>query len=671
MPEDPHPYSVSQYAAHTMEKYTLKPFSSESTLHYKKNLNEPQQKVVEEAEGPSLVLAGAGSGKTRVLIYRLAYLLERGVNPKNILLVTFTNKASHEMIHRAEALLKTNLTGLWAGTFHHIGNVILRREAEQIGYSPNFSIIDRQDAKDLIEDCLEHLGYLKREKLFPKKDLILNIRGLASSTRKKIPDVIKEFYSQVEEYTPQIQNILDYYRKKKKKANVMDFDDLLEYWFELLQDKETCLKYARMFRYILVDEYQDTNRIQFQILKKLSSVHHNILAVGDDAQSIYSFRGAEIDNILDFPNTFEGAKIFKLQINYRSVPQILELSNEIIQRNVNQFPKKLEAIKKDGDRPAVVKTHDVYQQAKFIAQRIMELIREGIALNEQAVLFRSRFQALEIEVELMKRNIPYVVRGGVRFFEQSHIKDILSYLKVILNPKDELSFKRALCLHKGIGRGYAQRIWERFSRNEPLRVIGDRLPRRAKQGYEDFAALFGPLQKIKSPQDAITHLLTFYKDYCYVSFDNPEERILDLEELAKMASNYPTVKRFLLEFSSYEDFKGETMLSPSEKDDLLILSTIHQAKGLEWETVFLIGFNDYDFPHPKALNSQRSLEEERRLFYVAATRAKSLLYVTYPETKFSAKNGLIIARPSSFYYELPPSTYENWELEDSTGPGFF
>ncbi|UCG35852.1 MAG: ATP-dependent helicase [Candidatus Omnitrophota bacterium] len=394
-----------------MKNYKLKPFAIGSTIDYAKNLNHQQLKVVQEAQGPCLVLAGAGSGKTRVLIYRLAYLLEKGIHPQNILLATFTNKAAQEMINRAEVLLKSTLSGLWAGTFHHIGNITLRKEAHLLDYSPNFTIVDKEDAKDLIDDCVEELGYSQKGKLFPKKNIISDVLSLALNSQRQIEEIITEFFPQLEEFRVSIKKVTEHYARKKKEANIMDFDDLLINWLTLLENPQVREKYSRLFQYILVDEYQDTNRLQFEILKRLSLVHKNILVVGDDAQSIYSFRGAEIHNLLDFPHTFEGAKVFKLEINYRSSPQILNLANDIIKHNVNQFPKELEAIKPDADMPLIVKTKDVYQQAKFVAQRILELHREGIPLQEMAVLFRSRFQALELEMELLKRNIPYIIRG--------------------------------------------------------------------------------------------------------------------------------------------------------------------------------------------------------------------------------------------------------------------
>ena len=647
-----------------MKSYKLKPFHQETVIDYHKNLNPQQLKVVQEADGPSLVLAGAGSGKTRVLIYRLAFLLEQGVSPKNILLATFTNKAANEMISRSEVLLKSSLSNLWAGTFHHIGNVILRKEANCLGYSPNFTIADKEDAKSLLDDCMEGLDLYKKEKMFPKKDIIYNIYGLASNSQKDTDEIIAQFYSHIEDYAPIIKKIISLYKKKKQSANVMDFSDLLTKWLELLQNPSICQKYSQTFKYILVDEYQDTNKLQFEILKRLCSYHKNILVVGDDAQSIYSFRAADINNILDFPKVFEGTKIFKLQTNYRSTPPVLSLANSIIKHNINQFPKELKAIKEGGAVPLLVKTSDTYQQAKFIGQRTIELVSEGTPLREIAVLFRSRFQSFELEMELLKRNVPYVIRGGLRFFEQAHIKDTLSYLKVIINPQDELSFKRAICLQKGIGRSYAYKIWDAFKKDKDRKSIENSLPKRQRQGCKEFFALYETLKQTKKPQAALTAIIKSYTDYCYLSFDNPDERILDLEELAKMASNYPTLRQFLLDFSSFEEFKGETLLSAATQEDVLVLSTIHQAKGLEWSTVFIIGCCEYDFPHPKSLASKEALEEERRLFYVAATRTKSTLYITYPQLKHTFKSGIIITRPSMFIYELPNDTYEEIMVEE-------
>jgi len=647
-----------------MKDYRLSEFHSSTHIDFPACLNEQQLAAVTGSEGPCLVLAGAGSGKTRVLIYRLAWLLEKGVAPQNILLVTFTNKAAQEMTHRAESLLKSTLKGLMAGTFHHVANLTLRRESNILGYNPDFSIVDKEDSRDLLADCIEELGITKSDKLFPKKELISSVASLAANTLADIDEVISKRYTHIEDYASQIKRVLNHYQRKKKAAQIMDFDDLLVNWLKVLENEAVRQKYSGQARYILVDEYQDTNRLQFEILKKLAAEHGNILAVGDDAQSIYSFRGAEINNLLDFPKTFPGTKTYKLEINYRSSPQVLTLANSVISHNINQFPKTLHAVKAAGSVPAVIKARDVYQQAKFVGQRILELNREGMPLTEIAVLFRSRYQAMELEVELLKRGVPYILRGGVRFFEQAHIKDCLSYLKVTVNSSDELAFKRALALHPGIGRTYAFKIWEKHTTLKAPADIAGELPRRQQEGYRQFRAVLESLAGIISPEDAVKKVMEHYRQYCYLTFDNPDERLQDLDELAKMAHNYRSVKTFLGDLGGLEEFKGERMTEAGETNEILVLSTIHQAKGLEWSAVFLIGFSDYEFPSPKSLNDERAMEEERRLLYVAATRAKELLYLSYPETKYTQRNGLILSRPSSFYYELPQGCYEEWSVQE-------
>ena len=647
-----------------MKNYQLTDFFSPERIDYENNLNPEQLAAVKSADGPALVLAGAGSGKTRVLTYRLAYLLGKNIPAQNILIVTFTNKAAREMIHRAESLMKSRLTGLWAGTFHHIANMILRREANIIGYTPNFTILDEDDSCDMIQDSIEELGYAKREKSFPKKNIINTIKSLLVNCQGNIEEIIFQQFRHIEEYTPAIKNIIAHYHKKKKAANTMDFDDLLSNWLLILENPIVREKYAQTFRYILVDEYQDTNALQFAILKQLASYHNNIMAVGDDAQSIYSFRGAEIKNLLTFPQVFENTTIYRLETNYRSSPQILNMANDIIRHNKNQFPKDLHAVKKEGPLPVAVRTLDVYQQAKFIAQHINALSEEGIPLKEIAVLFRSRFQAMEAEMELVKRGLPYVIRGGVRFFEQAHIKDVTSYLRLMANPQDELSYKRALCLHKGIGRGYAVKIWEQLhGQQDFFEGIMHNLPKRPAEGFKEFSDLKEKVKKTTTPDEAIEAILNFYKDYCYLNFDNADDRIADLEELSKMAQSYKSIDQFVADISLLDEFKGETRLEESQKEEALVLSTIHQAKGLEWDTVFLIGFNEYEFPHPKCLSSQTAVEEERRLFYVAATRAKRNLFITYPQNKYT-NNGMLLARASKFLQELDSSLYEEWGVEN-------
>ncbi len=640
-----------------------------SKIDYEKNLNEQQLKVVLESEGPSLVLAGAGTGKTRTLVFRTAFLIEKGVPLKNIFLATFTNKAAREMIKRVETLLKIDLQNLWAGTFHHLANLILRKEANLLGFENQFSILDREDAKQILSECIEELKLNKKERLFPKVGIIEKIFNLAINSLKNIDEIVRKHFDWLTDFTEEFKLLFEYYRKKKKKANLMDFDDLLFYLYQLLKEESIRRKYASQFLYILVDEFQDTNRIQFEILKLLSSVHKNILVVGDDCQAIYSFRAACIKNILEFPKVFKNCKIFKLEINYRSSPQILDLANNVIIQNKNQFHKTLISTQKESLKPFVATCKDVWQQARFVTQKILELTQEGIPLKEIAILFRSRFQSAEIELELLKKEIPYVIRGGLRFFEQAHIKDILAYLKIVLNPRDGLSFKRAVKLHSGIGTSISQKIWEKFTElNFDLdRFLKENFSfnKNANLGLKEFKEIISKIKELKPPSEMIKTILnTFYKNYCYINFEDASERILDLEQLIRIAQNYDSLKKFIYDLSLFENFKGEMILESARDNEILTLSTIHQAKGLEWQAVFIVGCVQGQFPHSQSFESEELLEEERRLFYVGITRTKSQLYIIHPKLRYDFKSGAILTKRSLFIEELNPQLFEELEIEE-------
>ncbi len=644
-------------------------------IDYQNELNKEQLDVVLNGEGPCLVLAGAGSGKTRTLVYRVAYLIEKGINPKNILLVTFTNKAAKEMLNRVEVLLKCQPKGLWGGTFHHIGNIILRRYAKVLGYNNKFTILDKEDAKTLLKAVMGELNLKYKDKYFPKADVIQNIISFSANSQKPISQVIEEKYNYLEpKLIPVIETINKAYQKKKLKTNVMDFDDLLINWLKLLKkDKAIKNKLASQFKYILVDEYQDTNKIQSEIIYELGTVHKNILVVGDDCQSIYSFRAADINNILDFPEKFKKTKVFKIETNYRSSPEILDLANNSIANNFNQYQKALNTIIDHKQKPALVALRDSEQQAQFIAQRILELQDEGRSLNDMAVLFRSSFQVMELELELNKRNIPYQMRGGIKFFEQVHIKDIVAYLKIINNWQDELSWKRVLLLYEGIGPANAQMIWQEISKLKTLKSAVEqliRIPASVKviRSLEKLNQLFEFL--LVQNQDfiatAIKQILKAdYQDYLKANFENAKDRLEDLNQLANFALQYEKLEDFLSDVTLSEGFKGETVeqyqAGPSEA---LILSTIHQAKGLEWKYLFVIGLAEGQFPHYKIYEHPEEIEEERRLFYVAVTRAKDELYLTYPIISFSFSTGQNINKPSSFLQELNDNLFEPWQVNE-------
>ena len=654
-------------------KYLLHPDFKpiQTKIDYKTELNAEQFEVIKNASGPCLVLAGAGSGKTRTLVYLTAYLLEHKIPPQNIMLVTFTNKASKEMLNRVEVLLKYHPRGLWGGTFHHLANIILRKYAKLLGYGNNFTILDNDDAKSLMKNCVAELGYDIKNKFFPKPDVIHSIVSFHQNSLIPISDIIANKFGHLKpEIIPTIEKIFQLYQKKKKVANSMDFDDLLGNWHTLLKKfPETKSSLSKQLYYILVDEYQDTNTIQAEIIEELSSVHKNVVVVGDDSQSIYSFRAADINNILHFPKTFKNAKIFRLETNYRSTPQILELANHSIKNNRSQFEKNLKSVKTNASKPALAPLGDSYQQAEFVCQRILELQEEGVELKSIAVLFRAAYQALELELELNKKNILYEMRGGMRFFEQAHIKDVIAFLKIFNNIKDELSWKRVLQMYPGIGPAAAQKLWEHINAFQDINSLIESkvsASTKAEQSFQEILSIFYKLIHIEEKFIATalnTIMQSGYKKYVESAFENARDRIEDLEQLANFALSYKNLDNFLSEVTLSEAFKGVNKEGKNADKDALILSTIHQAKGLEWKAVFIIGLIDGQFPHRKVFEKPQEMEEERRLFYVAATRAQDELYLTYPIISSSYLTGQNINRPSTFLRELDENLFEKWEVE--------
>src|SRR5215204_3704027 len=440
----------------------------ERLTRYKSELNEEQFHVVTAPPKASLVVAGAGSGKTRTITYRVAYLIEQGVSPQRILLATFTNRAAREMLRRVESLTgNQNVHRIWGGTFHRIANMMLRRHATSIGYDSNFSILDSEDARDLIALCIEDAAIDTKAKRFPKPEVVQDIISYANNTDTPIDDIVIDKYPYFEPLIPQIKRVDQIYMLRKRERNVMDYDDLLLNWKRLLLEKpDIGSVYAEQFQHILVDEYQDTNKLQAEIIDLLAVKHKNVMVVGDDAQSIFAWRGAEFTNIYEFPKRYPDAQIFKLETNYRSTPEILGLANVSIANNRKQFPKILTAVKRSRDiKPALIPCSDVEQQSAFIASRILELRDEGTSLEDIAVIYRSHYHSVELQLELSRRNIPYRVQSGVRFFEQAHIKDVVSYLRVLVNPRGELAWKRILKMIPGIGTATAtaNRIFEQIS----------------------------------------------------------------------------------------------------------------------------------------------------------------------------------------------------------------
>ena len=643
-------------------------------IDYEAHLNPQQLEAVTAGDGPILVIAGAGSGKTRTITYRVAWLLDSGVSPERILLVTFTNKAAKNMLHRVEHLLSSQAKLVWGGTFHHIGNLILRRYAHLLGYSNNYIIMDREDSRDLLDLCITDCSIDIKKGRFPTSKILSSISSLAVNTGQGTEGVVEDKYSFFIDQHDNIERVLNRYHTKKKELNLMDFDDLLLNWKKLFVEyPDIRTLHSENFRHILVDEYQDTNKLQGEIVDLTASFHCNIMVVGDDSQSIYSFRGAHFTNIIEFPKRYPKVKIFKLETNYRSGPHILHLTNCVIAANKKQFSKILRAVKKANFKPAVVPLRDANQQAEFVAERILELRDEGTSLGDIAVLYRSHYHSMEIQMELTRRDIPFVVRSGLRFFERAHIKDVAAYLKILVNAKDELSWKRLLKMLPGVGNVTADRVWRDISTSDtPLERIQSReiikvFPRRVPDEWSSFVEVFSLLQDTslqKNPAGMIQLVLQQgYRDYLESRYPDYEERTEDLNQLASFARDYSSVRSFLSELALLGTVESETVVVGGEEDESVVLSTVHQAKGLEWAVVFVIWLADGRFPAARALKESDNVEEERRLLYVATTRAKEELYLCYPIIAGNWRQALFM-KPSRFLKEIDEDAYEKWIVGD-------
>ena len=699
-------------------KYVLKREGGlpEKLNRYRSELNEEQFRVVTAKPQASLVVAGAGSGKTRVITYRVAYLIEQGVSPQRILLATFTNRAAREMLRRVETLTGSqNVHRVWGGTFHRIANMILRRHAVSIGFDQNYSILDSEDARDLINLCIEDAAIDTKKKRFPKSEVIQNIISYANNTDLPIENVIIGKYPYFEMLTQQIKRVDHIFQSRKRERNVMDYDDLLLNWKRLLVEKsEIAEVYAEQFQHILVDEYQDTNRLQAEIIDLLAVKHRNVMVVGDDAQSIFAWRGAEFTNIYEFPKRYPEAAVYKLETNYRSTPEILGLANTSIACNRRQFPKVLQAVRRSRDfKPALVPCSDVDQQSAFVASRILELRDDGTPLEEIAVMYRSHYHSIELQLELSRRNIPYRVQSGIRFFEQAHIKDVISYLRIIVNPRDELSWKRVLKMIPGVGNKTANRLFETMMSEPPpltgglLRDAEARASARTVEGPENESTsevppslTVGLLQSMLNLRDKaswrsfveLLEILTSqenrnnptkqielilshgYESYLQENYENADARIEDIKGLAAFAARYKSTEEFLSElallsterFAEAQPLVGEEVIEGSESDELLTLTSVHQAKGLEWKAVFILWAAEGKFPSPRSLKEIDSEEEERRLWYVALTRAKDELYISYPLMITDYNRQTVLQKPSRFVMECPPALFEIWNLEEQS-----
>ena len=660
-------------------QYTLKRAPKSTSIHidYAAELNEQQLAAVTAPPGPLLVIAGAGSGKTRTLTYRVAYLLENGIDPRNILLLTFTNKAARQMLDRVANLLPVDASGLWGGTFHSVGNRILRRHGSALGYSSGFTIMDREDQKDLINAVVASAGIDPKEIRFPKGDVLAEIFSFVVNTEKPLEELLAEKFPYFLPLLDKIKDVQARYEKKKKATNSMDFDDLLEKTLSMFQQHEGIAEfYRRQFQFILVDEYQDTNKIQADLVDLLARDHRNLMVVGDDAQSIYSWRGANFQNILEFPKRYPDAQVFKIEMNYRSLPEILEVANAAIAANVQQFRKSLQPTRESNAvKPALVALNDGAEQAQFVAQRILELRDEDVDLSEIAVLYRAHYHAIELQLELSRRGIPYQITSGIRFFEQAHIKDVTSFIRFVANPRDEVAFKRMVKLLPGIGNRNADNLWRAWenSLNERGEVtswgklfLSMNVTVKSKKAWEQLAYTLdeiAPGGQPNPPSEMITSIVeAIYDEYAKVNFTNYELRREDLDQLAVFARQFKDVHEFLAQLALISNVDAEAAPNQTSDKEAVNLSTVHQAKGLEFHTVFVIWLTDGMFPSSRSLDTRDALEEERRLFYVAITRARDELYLTLPHMRLSGGYGDVFQRPSRFLKEIPNKLMEDWQV---------
>ncbi|HEX4440531.1 MAG TPA: ATP-dependent helicase [Thermoanaerobaculia bacterium] len=658
-------------------KYVLKTPARLKTyrIDYDRELNEEQREVVVAGKGPLLVIAGAGSGKTRTLVYRVARLIEDGLDPSRILLLTFTNKASREMLRRVEMLLSVDTRRLMGGTFHSVGNRLLRRFGARLGLTPSFSILDPEDSREMLEAATSDRQMPTLDRRFPKGDVLLDLYSFTVNTGRPFSQVLFEMAPHFVSLEAEIVTIFQRYRERKRLGNSVDYDDLLLLWKRLLDEGgEAAALLSTSYDHILVDEYQDTNKLQGEIVDGMAKGKRNVTVVGDDAQAIYSFRGASFENILGFPERYPDAQTYRLTRNYRSTPEILALANASIAKNERQFPKELTASREAGALPAVIALADIPDQASFVGQRILEWHDEGEKLSDVAVLYRAHYQALELQIELTRRGIPYEIRSGTRFFEQRHVKDVLAFLRIVVNPKDELSWKRALKLFPRVGEKSAAAVWEAIgSRPDPLEAFrkldasGLSLGRGGEAALRPFRSLVARLDApplTAKPSEAIrTVVEDVYRDFARAHFPNGNARLDDLEQFAQFAQSYDSMRTFLEEVTLFNELSGEDVVPGDPDDDRVILSSVHQAKGLEWSRVIVMSLSEGRFPSYRAAATPEGLEEERRLFYVAVTRAKNEVALVYPMLARDRYGVDVILEPSRFVSELPDGVYERWTIE--------
>jgi DNA helicase-2/ATP-dependent DNA helicase PcrA len=643
-------------------------------IDYGKALNPRQAEAVLHGDGPLLVIAGAGTGKTRTLIYRVARLVELGHSPASILLLTFTRRSAEEMLRRAALLLDRRCEKVSGGTFHAFANSLLRRYASAVGYGENFTILDRADSADLIGLLRQEVHGGHRTVRFPRKETLADLFSRAANREEDIATAVEKETPHFLYCLDDILEISRRYGETKRERNLMDYDDLLLRLASLLRENEAIRRaVSGTYGHVLVDEYQDTNRIQAEILRLLAAVHDNVMAVGDDSQSIYSFRGANFRNIMDFPSDFPGAKVVFLEENYRSRQPILDVTNEIIAGAREKFPKRLFTSRTGGEKAALLSAPGERIQSAYVADRILELHEEeGIPLSEIAVLFRAAYLSFDLEVELAKRHIPYRKFGGFKFLETAHVKDVIAHLRLIENPRDSLSLSRALLLVPGIGRKAGADLSRKAYEEASLLPVLSSLKTRKRS--EEAGRLASLLAGLAGPRtdagtgslpvtEMVARVIAYYRPLMEARFDDYPRRLKDLDHLESLCARYGTLSEFLSEITlEPPQASVGDIAAPDGEEESLTLSTIHSAKGLEWKAVFILWVLDGKLPLSRAAEDEEEMEEERRLLYVAATRAKDLLVMTYPVNIYERASGTVLSKPSRFVEEIPSSVLPRYAL---------
>lgn len=663
-------------------KYRLRP--QEAAHDYAAELNPEQYAAVTTTARHALVIAGAGSGKTRTLTYRVAWLLEHGVAPWRILLLTFTNKAAREMLERVEQLTGTAPNMLWGGTFHSIANRLLRRHAELLGYRPGFSILDSDDQRALMRALVkQHHGKTAKNDRFPKAEVILSLHSLAVNTGRSWEDVLDSDYRHLARYTDTLSAIYRDYAARKKEQNAMDFDDLLTNLLRLLQEQaDIRAELQERFSHVLVDEYQDTNLPQEKIISLLAGgMGSSLMAVGDDAQSIYSWRGADVSHILDFRNNYPQAEVFRITTNYRSVPAILDISNAAIALNSCQIKKDLQPARESNRMlPAVIPAPDNRTEARFIAQRIDELLAGGIPGKDIAILYRAHYHSTDVQMELSRNHIPYRITSGLRFFEQAHVKDVVAFLRLLCNPGDEIAFRRIVSTFPRVGDATAGKMWLAWRETataylsahpETERILAPHsevfaktaVPAAVRPYWAAFLSLMDslhPEEKELIPAELVAAVHAYLEPWMRTAYENYDEREDDLHQLARTVGEEENLESFLAQVALLSEVDQSSVTAD---DDCVTLSTIHQAKGLEWKVVFLIFLGEGLFPHRRVMDSGNptDMEEEVRLFYVALTRAQDQLYLSFPRYNGRSYDSQFCP-PSRFLTSLPSDLMELWEV---------